>query len=150
MINMGKSLFRNADTDSIDTQLGHDLRSSARRTFDGIADAGYTLVRGVGKTVALTFAIAVGGTVALVAGTRLSEDALLEEQPVDIETFMRQYGIQGTPEEFIDKLLKDGTIKPELIPHAAPEGSTEPDPEVEKGQKLLPGEIVEPQRTLEV
>lgn len=144
MINMGKSLFRNADTDSIDTQLGYDTRGGMRKAFEGsvgaLGGATMYIIRGIGKTVAVTFAIAVGGTAALVAGNKLLE----EPQPVDIETFMQQYGIQGTPEEFIEKLLKDGTINPELIPHA------EPDPEVEKGQKLLPGEIVEPRQTLEV
>lgn len=147
---MGKSEYRNADTDSIDAQLGHDLRSGVQRTFDSAVGSTVTFIRGVGKTAAITFAIAVGGTIALVAGTKFSEEALLEEQPVDIQTFMNQYGIQGTPEEFIDKLLKDGVIKPELIPHAEPEGGAQPDPEVEKGQKLLPGEIVEPRQTLEV
>lgn len=140
MITMGRPLFRNADTDAIDAQLGHDNRGAARRAFDTAMNGGSAIVRGMVKTAAATFAIAVGGTAALVGGNKLLE----EPQPVDIETFMRQYGIQGTPEEFIDKLLKDGTINPDLIPHA------DPDPELERGQKLLPGEIIEPKQTLEV
>lgn len=125
---MSKSIYRNDDTDAIDAQIGHDNRSNARRTFDGVAEAGYTLVRGVGKTVAMTFAIAVGGTIALVAGTKLTSEIPTDEQPVDIEIFMKQYGIQGTPEEFIDKLLKDGTINPDLIPYEAPSEDNSVDP----------------------
>lgn len=117
---MSKSIFRNAETDSIDAQLGHDTRSAGRKAFDGIADTGYSLVRGFGKTIALSFAIAVGGAVALIAGKEFSPDTPTEEQPVDIQTFMDQYGIQGTPEEFLEKLIKDGIVDPSMVPFEVP------------------------------
>lgn len=126
---MSNSEYRNPDTDAIDAQLGFDTRGAGRKAFDGVVGAGYTLVRGVGKTAALTLAIAVGGAIALVAGKEFSGDLPEGEQPVDIQTFMNQYGIQGTPEEFLEKLIKEGVVDPSMVPFEVPGHEQQAEPE---------------------
>ena len=110
---MSKSEFRNPDTDAIDAQMGHDTRSGLRRNFEtsaiALGNATLYVVRGVAKPAALTFAIAVGGATAIIAGNRLGaiDDA------TEVQMFMDKWGITGvTPEQFIQKLEESGFMAP--------------------------------------